>query len=170
MPRPDLARVPEWFHRYIARVEEDDLMAAFHNQSASFIAFMKSLPVEKREYRYAEDKWTVKEMLQHITDAERIFGYRTLCFARKDSTPLPGFDENAYALHARASDRDWDELLEEFSALRKANELMFRGFNGDQLESEGTASGKKIYVLGMGFVIVGHVAHHLHVLQERYLS
>src|SRR6187401_310355 len=97
MSRPDLARVPEYFHRYINQVEEDDLMPAFRNQTETFIDFLEQIPPAKIDYRYAEGKWTIKEILQHIIDAERIFAYRALCFARKDATPLPSFEENDYA-------------------------------------------------------------------------
>src|SRR5687768_13498006 len=114
MPRPDLSRVPEWYHRYIAQVKENDLLTAMETQTGSFIKLMKKIPEQKRNYRYAKGKWTIKEMLQHIIDAERIFAYRALCFARQDSTPLPGFDENEYAFNSKASKRDWNSLIEEF--------------------------------------------------------
>src|SRR3569832_224983 len=109
MARPDISRVPEWYHRYINQVPENDLAEAIQNQTTNFCLFLESLPVNKRDYRYAEGKWTIKEVLQHIIDAERIFAYRALCFARKDSTPLPGFDENSYADNSKASTRDWNE-------------------------------------------------------------
>src|SRR6476660_1020172 len=102
MPRPDLTRVPDHFHKYINQVEEDDLVKAFKKQTRSFLKFLDEIPKNKRGYRYAEDKWTIKEVLQHIIDAERIFAYRALCFARKDATPLPGFDENSYAANSKA--------------------------------------------------------------------
>jgi hypothetical protein len=123
MGRSDLSRVPEWYHGYINKIREDDLSAAFKNQSESFLKFLKELPDEKRDYRYAEGKWTVKEVLQHIIDAERIFAYRALRFARKDTTPLPGFDENEYAKNALVSDRKWNEMIAKLSALRKSTEL-----------------------------------------------
>jgi hypothetical protein len=108
-------------------------------------------------------------MLQHLIDAERIFAYRALRFARKDATPLPGFDENEYADNSKASKRDWDELLEEFKSLRRSTEIMFGSFDKNQLDAPGIASGKPVYVLGIGFILVGHINHHLKVLKERYL-
>lgn len=170
MPRPDLSRVPEWYHRYINQVKENDLMKAITRQTNDFIRLMKKIPVEKRNYRYARGKWTIKEMLQHIIDAERIFAYRALCFARKDSTPLPGFDENEYAFNSKAAKRDWNEMVEEFKVLRKSNELMFGSFDKQQLDSTGTASGKSVYVSAIGFILVGHIHHHVNVLKERYLA
>jgi hypothetical protein len=169
MPRPDLSRVPEWYHRYIVQVKQNDLLTAMETQTASFIKFMKKIPEQKRNYRYAKGKWTIKEMLQHIIDAERIFAYRALCFARQDSTPLPGFDENEYAFNSKASKRDWNQMIEEFKTLRQSNEILFRSFDKKQLDSTGNASGKPVYVLAIGFILVGHIEHHATVLKERYL-
>lgn len=169
MPRPDLSRVPEWYHNYINQVQENNLLKALQNQTGSFIKFLKKLPAEKRNYRYAKGKWTIKEVLQHIIDAERIFAYRALCFARQDATPLPGFDENDYATNSKAAKRDWKEMVEEFKAVRKANEILFANFDKKQLDSTGNASGKPVYVLGIGFIMVGHINHHVNVIKERYL-
>lgn len=169
MPRPDLSRVPEWYHGYINQVKENDLLKAMQSQTPVFLQFLKKLPAEKRNYRYAKGKWTLKEMLQHIIDAERIFAYRALCFARQDSTPLPGFDENEYAATSKAGKRDWNEMVEEFRSLRKANEILFGSFDKKQLDTTGTASGKPVYVLGIGFILVGHINHHVNVIKERYL-
>src|SRR5437773_501241 len=99
--RPDLSRVPEFYHNYINQVPEDDIMEAFKKGSASLIQFMENIPKEKQEYRYADGKWTIKEVLQHVIDGERVFDYRALCFARKDPSPLPGFDENIFAANAK---------------------------------------------------------------------
>lgn len=169
MPRPDLTRIPEWYHGYVNLVTENDLLKALQNQTGPFIKWLKKIPVEKRNYRYARGKWSVKELLQHIIDAERIFAYRALCFARKDGTPLPGFDENDYAKNSKAGKRDWNEMVEEFSLLRHSNEIMFRSFDKIQLDMPGIASGKPVYVLGIGFILVGHITHHINILKERYL-
>ncbi len=122
MPRPDLTRVPEFYHNYINQVPENDLMSAFKTQTPLVIQFFQNIPANKIDYAYAEGKWTIKEMLQHIIDAERVFSYRALRFARKDPTPLPGFDENLFAENAKASKRNWNDLLEEFKIVRKATE------------------------------------------------
>jgi len=169
MARPDLSRVPEWYHRYINQVSEDELMPALRNQTSSFVQFMDAIPTAKRDHRYAEGKWTIKELLQHIIDAERIFAYRGLRFARKDATPLPGFEENDYAQNAKTDKRDWNEMLEEFKSVRKATEILFGSFDEDQLESEGVASGKPVYVRAIGFIMVGHINHHVNIIKERYL-
>lgn len=169
MPRPDLTRVPEWYHRYIHQVEENDLGEALHQQASSFPRFLETLAEEKRDYRYADDKWTIKEMLQHIIDAERIFSYRALCFARKDTTPLPGFEENSYAANSKAGKRDWNEMVEEFKTVRQSTQQLFGSFDNEQLEISGIASGKPVYVLAIGFIIAGHANHHVAVIKERYL-
>ena len=169
MPRPDLSRVPEWSQNYIKQVEENDLMQALKNQTPSFLKLLKRIPVEKRNYRYAKDKWTIKELLQHIIDAERVFAYRGLCFARKDAAPLPGFDENDYANNSKAAKRDWNEMIEEFKAVRKSTEILFGSFDKQQLDSNGTASGRPVYVLAIGFILVGHINHHIKILKDRYL-
>ncbi|HUR65295.1 MAG TPA: DinB family protein [Chitinophagaceae bacterium] len=168
MPGPDLTRVADYFHTYTNKVPENDLSTAFKNQSTLLNPFFKNIPEEKIDYRYAEGKWTVKEMLQHLIDAERVFAYRALCFARKDSTPLPSFDENLYADNSQADKRDWNEMLEEFWAVRKTTEMLFNSFDDEQLDSSGIASNNKHYVLGLGYIIVGHVNHHVGVLKERY--
>jgi hypothetical protein len=170
MPRPDLTRVPDYFHKYINQVEEDDLVKALKKQTRSFLKFLDEIPKNKREYRYAEDKWTIKEVLQHIIDAERIFAYRALCFARKDATPLPGFDENSYAANSKAEQRKWKDLVNEFRTVRQSTEILFSSFDDEQLETSGSASGKPNYVLGIGFIIAGHINHHINIIKERYLT
>ncbi|MBS1920908.1 MAG: DinB family protein [Bacteroidetes bacterium] len=169
MPRPDLTRVPEFYHNYINQVLENDLMEAFTKESNSFIQFFESIPVSKQDYRYAEGKWTIKEVLQHIIDAERVFIYRALVFARKDNTPLPSFDEDLYAKNSKASSRKWNDLMEEFKSVRKSAEILFNSFDFEQLDSSGIASKHSNYVLGMGYIIIGHSVHHKNVVKERYL-
>ncbi len=169
MPRPDLASAPEWYHRYIDAVKEDELSAALKNQTALFNRFFEAIPVEKREFRYAAGKWSVKEIIQHIIDAERVFAYRALRFARKDATPLPGFDENTYAENAKTDNRDWKELIEELNSVRRSSECMFNSFDEEQLNETGVASGNPISVLAIGFIIAGHANHHINIIKERYL-
>ena len=169
MPRPDLSRVPVSFHNYINQVPEDDLSKSFKIQSETFIRFLESIPPDKYDYRYAEGKWTLKELLQHVIDAERIFCYRALCFARKDATPLPSFEENAYAENSKAQNREWNDLVEEFKAVRKATQFLFSSFDKEQLDSSGVSNKNPNYVLGMGFITLGHTLHHKKIIEERYL-
>jgi uncharacterized damage-inducible protein DinB len=167
--RPDLSRVGDFYHNYINQVAEDDLSEAFTRESASFVRFLETIPTDKYDYRYAEGKWTIKEVLQHIIDAERIFAYRALRFARKDSTPLPGFDENSFAAASKADARSWDKLVEEFKVVRRSSELLFNSFDDDQLQANGVSSNSPNYVLALGFILIGHAMHHQKILKERYL-
>ena len=166
---PDLSRVGNFYHNYINLVTEDDLAEAFDTQSASFIRFLETIPPAKYDYRYAENKWTIIEVLQHIIDAERIFSYRALRFARKDSTPLPGFDENLFAANSKAGIRNWDKLKEEFKVVRRSSQLLFNSFDEEQLQSNGISSNSPNYVLAIGFILIGHSMHHQKIIKERYL-
>lgn len=169
MPRPDLSRVASFYHNYVSHVKEDDLPEAFSRHSAEFISFLGGIPAEKYDYRYAKGKWTIKEVLQHVIDAERVFTYRALRFARQDHTPLPGFDENVFAENAKADKRDWNKLVEEFKAVRKSSEYLFNSFDKEQLEAAGLANNNPTYVLGIGFLLIGHSLHHQRIIEERYL-
>lgn len=168
--RPDLSRVAEWYHGYIQTVPEDNLMEAFEHQTALFIHFLENMPAHKYDYRYAPEKWTIREVLQHIIDAERVFSYRALRFARFDPTPLPGFDENLFAANARAADRSWHSLVEEFKAVRQSSFLLFQSLDVEQLQAGGTSSGNPCYVLAFGYIIIGHALHHQIITEERYLK
>ena len=170
MSRPDLSRVPEFYHKYIDRVPENDLVTAFKNQTPAVIDFFQKIPADKIDYAYAEGKWTIKEVLQHIIDAERVFGYRSLRFARKDPTPLPGFDENLFAKNAKADKRNWNDLIEEFKAVRKATEYLYNSFDEEQLDATGASNNSSNYVLGFGYISIGHTLHHVNLIKERYLQ
>lgn len=170
MPRPELDKVPSWYHGYINAVEGSDFLTAMKKQTPVFFRMLAKIPPAKRSYRYAKGKWTIQELFQHIIDGERVFAYRALCFARKDKTPLPSFDENEYAVNSKANKRDWNEMVAEFKAVRLSSELMFSSFDKDQLRSIGIANHNPVSVLAIGFILVGHLAHHMNILNERYLS
>jgi hypothetical protein len=169
MSKPDLTTVPAFYHNYIKLVQEDNVQDAISYNSETALSFFKSLPEDKWIHRYAEGKWSIKGLLQHIIDAERIFAYRALCFARKDATPLPGFEENDYAAASKADRRSNDELIKEFETVRRSIELMFRSFDEEQLASIGTSNNNPISVNAIGFIIPGHVQHHINIIKERYL-
>ena len=134
------------------------------------IKFVQNIPLDKFDYRYAEGKWTIKEILQHLIDAERIFAYRALRFARNDKTPLPGFDENDYAAEAYADKRSIQELLTELAVVRQATQSLFKSFSQEELLRKGSASNNPVSVRALGFVIIGHQNHHERIFQERYLN
>jgi uncharacterized damage-inducible protein DinB len=134
------------------------------------IKFVQDIPMDKFDYRYAEGKWTIKDILQHIIDCERIFVYRALRFARNDKTNLPGFEENDYANETDANNRSIMELLTEFSAVRNATLLFFKSLSEVQLKRIGTANNNPVSVRAIGFIIIGHQNHHINVFKERYLN
>ena len=168
--RPKDGEFPPYAIMYMKLLPDDGLVLKhLHDNFIAIKALILSLPDEKLNYRYAENKWTIKELLQHIIDAERVFSYRALTFARKDSTPLPGFDENNWAANAQTTSRKWNDLVKEFRALRKSTESLFEAFDENQLLSKGTASEKEINTLALGYICSGHVAHHINIIKERYL-
>lgn len=169
MPIPDLTRVPSFYHNYIRQVKDDDLLTALKNNTEVMLAFFRSIPEERHDYRYAEGKWSIKELVQHLTDSERVFTYRALRFARKDKTPLSGFDENLFTENSHASERSWSGLISEFETVRTATLHLFGSFSEEQLEASGEANGDSVYVLGIGFICAGHCYHHRNIIIERYL-
>ncbi|HWJ89800.1 MAG TPA: DinB family protein [Flavisolibacter sp.] len=166
----DLSRVPSFYHGYINRVAERSLTAAFEVHPPQLVAFLKNIPEAKWDHRYAKGKWSIKEMVQHIIDAERIFCYRALCFAREDSTALPGFDENLYAETSKADRRQKNDLIEELESVQRSSKQLFNSFDEEQLGATGVANGKEIYDEGIGYIVIGHALHHQSILAERYLQ
>jgi len=134
------------------------------------IKFVQDIPMDKFDYRYAEGKWTIKDILQHIIDAERVFAYRALRFARNDTTELPGFEENSYADQANATKRSIQELLTELAVVRQSTLFLFKSFSEEELLRSGIASNNTMSVRALGFVIIGHQNHHQRIFQERYLD
>lgn len=131
--------------------------------------FVQEIPMDKYDYQYAEGKWTIKDILQHLIDSERVFAYRALRFARRDFTPLPGFEENDYAEVANGSKRSIRDLLTELGIVREATLCLFRTFSDETLQLKGIASGREMSVRALGFIIIGHQNHHQQIFQERYL-
>jgi uncharacterized damage-inducible protein DinB len=169
MARPQPTDYAAYYDTYISKVKGDTINEVIASYSNSLLAFYDSLPEEKADYAYADGKWTVKELLLHIIDAERIFSYRALRIARKDLTPLPGFDENAYTPVSNASARSLQSLKDELAAVRKATDILLGTFNEEQLSQKGVASNQPVSVNAIGFIIFGHMIHHKAVLEERYL-
>lgn len=169
MSRPAAADSAEFYHRYINYTKGKSVKEIIANHSNEIHDFYNNLPEEKANYAYAEGKWTIKQLLQHIIDAERIFTYRALRIARKDKTPLPGFDENAYAENDGSSNRTLQSLKDEFNAVRIATDFLLNSFNDTQLNQTGTASNKSITANALCFITLGHLLHHKLILEERYL-
>ncbi|WP_293896455.1 DinB family protein [Flavobacterium sp.] len=134
------------------------------------IKFVQNIPMDKFDYRYAEGKWTIKDIIQHLIDAERIFAYRALRFARNDKTALPGFDENDYVDAVQANNRSIQDLLTELAVVRQATLSLFKSFSTEELLRTGTASNNPMSVRALGFTIIGHQNHHQRVFEKRYLD
>ena len=159
----------EFYQAYLDIIKEEDIGTAQEKNTRQFRKFLKKIPSKKIDYAYAAGKWTIREVLQHVIDAERVFAYRALRFSRLDPTPLAGFDENTWAIHSGAATRHWEDLLEEFKSLRSSTEYLFASFTDDQLKFTGQANGRPLNAFTLGFLIPGHVAHHMRILKERYL-
>ena len=160
---------PAFMKGYLSLVDVDTVADAIEKYPEVILDFFKNIPFDKISYRYAENKWNIKEMLQHIIDTERIFAYRALRIARHDKTPLPGFDEKSYAAAVNADERSWEILMNEFEAVRKSSDLLLQSFTEDQLQQSGTTSNEPNTVKAISFVVYGHILHHINILKERYL-
>ena len=169
MSTPVAGSYPPYFFNYINLVETVSIADAIKKYSKYINVFFLQISEEKSTYRYAENKWSIKEMLQHIIDAERIFAFRALSIARGEQTPLPGFEENDYAAASKADNRNWQSLTEEFVATRKSTDLMLQSFTDEQLDSSGTTNGHSNTAVAIAYVIFGHALHHIAVVKEKYL-
>lgn len=158
------------FSTYINQVSNEyTLVEELEISVHRLIKFVQNIPMDKFDYRYAEGKWTIKDILQHLIDAERIFTYRALRFARNDKTALPGFDENDYANQTNATKRSIQDLLTELAVVRQATLSLFKSFSNDEMLRIGTASNNPMSVRALGYVIIGHQNHHQRIFEERYL-
>ena len=156
---------------YLDAVENKDkgIIENLEDSLEKLLQLLKNLPKEKQLYNYAEDKWTIKELIQHIIDCERVFAYRTLCFARKDKTHLPGFEQDDYMANYDSNSRIFEDLINEFVFVRNSTILMFKSFDAEILKSLGIASGYSQSVRALGYIIAGHQLHHTNIIKERYL-
>ncbi len=158
-----------YFSRYIELVPEGDVISALENDQDAFLSFIKRIPESKAEYAYAPGKWTVKQVISHVIDTERIFSYRALCFARGEKQTLPSFEENDYAANASLSHTDLTMLAREFDVVRRSTVLLFKQLGEQELLNKGTTPSGVSNVLSLGFTICGHGKHHVNVMKERYL-
>lgn len=159
-----------FYATYLEKVMDETLLQALESSKDWFVAYTTGCSNDKLAYRYAEDKWTVAEVLLHLIDTERIFQYRAFRFSRKDSTPLPGFDQDVYVKECNSESRTKEDIVAEFLTVRAATIQLFGQMNGERLGQIGIASGMPWSVAALGFVISGHVKHHAVILEERYLS
>jgi len=158
-----------YYKSYIALTTSNDILEGLKLNLKTAVDFYKSIPLEKHDYAYAEGKWTIKDVLLHCIDCERIFAYRALRISRQDKTPLSGFEQDDYVPNANATARTMDSLLNEYVAVRQATIALFEFFTAEQLMAIGTASGSEISVRAIGYIFSGHENHHMNVVKERYL-
>lgn len=166
--RPQESEHAPFYAAYIALVPEGDLLTVLAEQKRELLRRAEAVPPERETHRYAEGKWSVREVFGHLGDGERVFGYRALCISRGDETPLPGFDEDPYVAAGGFDRRSLRDLAAELLLLRDANLAMFRALDPEAWKRLGTANGEAISVRALAYIMAGHTAHHLSILAERY--
>ncbi len=167
---PDFATLPQFYNCYVMLVHEQNLLDALEQSNKQLVTMLSAVPEDMGEYRYEKGKWSIKELICHMMDAERIFAYRALRFARNDSTELAGFEENDYAPQANAHSRTLKHLISEVEMLRKTTLNLFASFTPEMLQRSGSANKNVVSVINLGYIIAGHETHHRHILHERYLK
>lgn len=167
--RPAKTDYPPYYDYYVNLVKEDNIIEALTQTKEFTSKFISNLPTEKENYFYQEGKWTVKQVINHLIDTERIISYRALRFARGDNQLLPSFDENRFAANANLEKTNFALLNAEFSAVRESNILLFKQFSEKELQLKGKTLAGEVSVLAIGYMICGHALHHLKIIAERYL-
>ena len=167
--RPEKNEYAEFYETYVSLVEETDVVSALQNQVSELQKLLADVSEDKENFRYAEGKWSVKELLGHLIDGERVFSYRALRISRDDQTPLAGFEENAYIANSNFRNAELADLIEEFSLLRRSNILFFNNLTDQAWLRTGTASEAAVSVRALAYIMVGHFRHHARILRTRYL-
>lgn len=167
--RPNEDEYAQYFHRYIARVPDGNLIEILNEQAVATRAMLGPLSDTDARFRYGPDKWSIKEVLGHVTDTERIMAYRALCFARGEQGVLPSFDENAYVKASRFDERALHAELAELALVRAATVAFFDGLSQEELMRRGRTPSGEYSVRALGYIIAGHERHHQQILNERYL-
>lgn len=168
--RPENTEHAPYYGTYISLVAPGDVVETLDTQVESTLALVRTIPEERGGLRYAPGKWSVRELLGHVTDAERIFTYRALRFARGDETPLAGFDENSFIANSRLDARTLASLCEELEAVRRSSVLLFQSFDATEWLRRGTANGYPMSVRALAWTCAGHERHHMEILKSRYLQ
>ena len=166
---PDRTEAAEYYFTYIDQVAAGDIRVVLKSQLAETDALLRDIPEEQSLIRYAPEKWTIRQVVSHVNDTERMFVFRALWFARGFDSPLPSFDQNVAVSTAGADDRSWGSHVEEFRAVRAATLAFFQDLPADAWMRRGVASGKPFTVRALAYIAAGHVSHHLKILRERYL-
>ena len=170
MNRPQTNEFAPYYNNYISLITDEPITTVLEGQPGELSRLISGLPEEKGTYAYAEGKWTIKELLSHLIDGERIFAYRVLRISRGDKTPIEGFEQDGYIATSNANNRSFAELLEEFGLLRKANVLLVKNLSDESSRLMGTASDNPVSARALVYIMAGHVRHHQNILNERYLT
>jgi len=168
--RPEKGEYASFYENYISEVQGNDILTTLDEQRRQMLLLLSGRKESDGDIRYAPGKWSVKEVLGHICDAERIMGYRALRIARNDSTPLPGFDENTYVANAPFAHLPLPDLIEDFIAVRRASLSLFRNFDEPAWTRRGIANNNEVTVRALAYIIAGHELHHRRMLEEKYLK
>lgn len=169
--KPGEGEFPPYAIMYIKLLPDDGLLLKHLAENFTNVKqFILSLPEDKLTYKYAKNKWTIKEILVHIIDDERIYTYRAMCFARNEKTELPGFEQDDYVAFSNANDRSIENILREYEAVRNATIALFEGLDEIALLREGIANNNKATVRALGYHIAGHELHHINIIKEKYLD
>jgi hypothetical protein len=167
--KPAAGEYNPYYSRYIDLVPDGDILTTLASQIGATLTTLRAISETDSLKRYAAGKWSVREVLGHVNDAERIFACRALRIARGDQTPLPGFEQDEYIAPGRFDSRTWSSLIDEFALLRASNLAMLRSFDQDAWNRQGTASNNPVTVRALAYIIAGHERHHMSVLKEKYL-
>ena len=168
MSRPERTEYDPYYEHYISLVADSDIIDVLAAQPTKLQDILTAMPEEKGEFRYENGKWSIKELLGHLIDGERMFAYRLFRISRGDGTPIEGFEQDGYIENAHSNDRSFADLLEEFSLLRRANMIFFKNLSDEAWARVGTANNAKISVRALIYIMAGHIEHHLAILKERY--
>ena len=168
--KPRTGDYAQYYDRYINLLPDEDILKILEDQMNSSEKFLKSISEDKGSYSYAEGKWTVKEVIGHVIDVERVMAYRALSFSRGEKQSLPGFEQDDYIANGNYNERNIDDLANEFKAVRNANLFMFKNYSEEMLKQSGIASDNNVTVLALIYIIAGHEKHHMTILKERYLK
>jgi hypothetical protein len=166
---PERGEAAEYYFTYINQVPEGDICATLDTQAGTATAALEAISDQQSTHAYAPDKWTIRQVLSHINDTERLFVFRAFWFARGFDVPLPSFDQNVAVAAAGADERSWRSHIDEFRAIRSATNTFFRNLPADAWSRRGIASGNPFTVRALAFITAGHTTHHLRILRERYL-
>lgn len=170
MKHPQKDEYAAYYHTYVDKVPNGDIIKTLKKQSNQIYKLFKNVSKKESFFRYSPGKWSVREIMGHMIDTERVFAYRALRFARNDQNDLPGFDENEYVRQSNYNDIKLSELVEEFCALRRSNTMMFKNFSDEITLRKGRANGNQFTVRALAYIMAGHVNHHLGIIKERYLK